>query len=76
VYAKHQRPIQHEIYLLKKADMIKSDIFDAVKTFIEINTISTKINSLWEHFSKMCQELIDKHAPIQHDRSQIKPYVD
>jgi hypothetical protein len=48
---------------LKKADIIKSDIFDAVKTFIEVNTISTKINSLWEHFSKMSQELIEKHAP-------------
>jgi hypothetical protein len=29
----------------------------------EVNAISTKINSLWEHFSKMCQELIDKHVP-------------
>jgi hypothetical protein len=48
---------------LKKADIIKSDIFDAVKTVIEVNTISTKINSLWEHFSKIGQELIDKHAP-------------
>jgi hypothetical protein len=55
VYAKHQQPIQHEIYLLKKADIIKSDIFDVVKTIFEVNTISTKINSLWEHFSKMCQ---------------------
>ena len=42
---------------------LKSDIFDAVKTFIEVNTISTKINSLCENFSKMCQELIDKHVP-------------
>jgi phage-related minor tail protein len=41
---------------------LKSDIFDAVKTFIEVNTISTKINSLCENFSKMCQELIDKHV--------------
>jgi len=44
VYAKYQRPIQHKIYLWKKADMmnLKSDIFDAVSTFIEVNTISTK----------------------------------
>jgi hypothetical protein len=48
---------------MKKADIIKSDIFDTVKIVIEVNTISTKINSLWEHFSKMCQELIEKHAP-------------
>jgi hypothetical protein len=48
---------------MKKADIIKSDIFDAVKIVIEVNTISTKINSLWEHFSKMWQELIEKHAP-------------
>jgi hypothetical protein len=39
------------------------DIFDAAKTFIEVNTISTKINSLWEHFSNMCQEHIDEHVP-------------
>ena len=65
VYAKYQRSIQHNICLWKKADIInlKSDILDAVRTFIEVNTISTKINSLWEHFSKTCQELIDKHAP-------------
>jgi hypothetical protein len=56
----------HKIYLLKKTDIInlKSDIFDAAKTFIEVNTISTKINSLWEHFSNMCQELIDVHVPV------------
>jgi hypothetical protein len=48
---------------LKKADIIKSDIFNAVQTFIEVNSISTKINSLWEQpFSKMCQDRIDKHA--------------
>ena len=42
---------------------LKSDIVGAVRTFIEVNTISTKINSLLEHFSNMCQEFIDKHVP-------------
>jgi type III secretory pathway lipoprotein EscJ len=56
VYAKHQRPIQHEIYLLKKADIIKSEIFDSVKTFIEVNTISTK--------SIACGNISEKCAKI------------
>jgi hypothetical protein len=50
-------PQKSFIYLLKKADIMKSDVFDAVKPLIEVNTISTKINSQWEHFSKMYQEL-------------------
>ena len=59
----------YKIFLWKKADIISLShihfwgIFDAVKTFIEVNTISTKINSLWEHFSNMCQELLDEHVP-------------
>ena len=40
----------------------KSYIFDAVETFIEVNTISTKSNSLWKHFSSICQKLIDEHV--------------
>jgi hypothetical protein len=64
VYAKYQRHIQHEIFLWKNADIInlKSYIFDTAKTFIEVDTIGTKINSLLEHFSNMCQELIDERV--------------
>ena len=74
VFAKHQRPIQHKICLWKKADIInlKSDILDAVRTFIEINTISTNINSLWEHFSKTCQELVPyKMASVKYSQAWI-----
>ena len=56
----------YKIYVWKQADIInlKSYIFDAVKIFIDVNTITAKINSLLEYFSNMCQELIDVHVHV------------
>jgi hypothetical protein len=61
---------------MKKADIIKSDIFDAVKTVIEVNTISTKIYSLWDNFQQNVPRAYRKTCTIQNGISQIQPCMD
>lgn len=78
VRAKRQKPARRKIFLWKKADMekIKSVLCDFASNFLDVNTINTPIDTLWNQITTKLQAILDECVPSKMSTARFnQPWI-